>query len=107
MNLITVTYDADKYQLVPREATAEMQAAANFNDHGHEELGRAIARTAYSAMLAAAPQPETTETVPDGWRQAIADVRGASYLAGDVGSSLVEAICDAILEKIEKMEQPK
>lgn len=56
MNLITQTYDADKWQLMPKVATDEMNAAAAYTETFAE---------AYTALLATAPQPpELSPWVP-------------------------------------------
>lgn len=48
----TITYDENKWQLVPKEATDEMVVA------GYKRDARSMPRTFYSAMLTAAPEPE-------------------------------------------------
>lgn len=63
MNLITQTYDADVYQLVPKVATNAMFEAllerAPTGDDDNPEWLLMDFRNDYVAMLAAAPQPET------------------------------------------------
>lgn len=67
MNLTTQTYDADLYQLVPREPTKEMKHAAwdyfEKNNNGDWSTVRASdpdVGITYREMLAAAPQPPET-----------------------------------------------
>jgi hypothetical protein len=58
MSVVTKRFDADKWRLVPRKATDTMKKAAqdcHECDNGHIKYG---AQYIYSAMLAAAPQPE-------------------------------------------------
>lgn len=52
----TVTFDPEKWQLVPKEPTEEMVHATRFYKEGTHTLA-----TAYRAMLQAAPQPEQDE----------------------------------------------
>lgn len=66
MNLITVTYNADKWQLVPREPSITMQKMAEDLYGSITYRGGYRLRDVYQTMLAAAPQPETAETVSDG-----------------------------------------
>lgn len=54
MNLITVTYNANKYQLVPKEPTPEW--VAKYEDNVHYQV---FAEQNIREVLAAAPQPET------------------------------------------------
>ena len=49
MNLKTITFDADKWQLMPKVATDKMNAAAAYTETFAE---------AYAELIAAAPQPE-------------------------------------------------
>jgi hypothetical protein len=55
MNLTTVTYDADKYQLMPKELTEQML----FNVQGRIPVTFSDYRQIYSRWLVNAPQPET------------------------------------------------
>lgn len=59
MSLITITYDADTHQLVPKKVS----------DKWLEKTGLLICaedEEFINAVLAVAPQPETAETVSDG-----------------------------------------
>lgn len=58
MAIVTKTFDSDEWRLVPRKATDAMKKAAqdcHECDNGHIKYG---AQYIYSAMLAAAPQPD-------------------------------------------------
>ena len=52
MNLKTITYDSDKWQLVPKEATDKM-IKAGLTNYAHCNIDKF-----YNQLLAAAPQPE-------------------------------------------------
>lgn len=91
MNLITQTYDADKWQLVPREppfrmvdegmaALQETHDVGQWGECGGNSIDEAAA--CYKAMLAAAPQPETVPPwMPDDYTTPIpADEKRIDFL---------------------------
>ena len=69
----TITYNPETHVLVPREPTRAMfDAALAFDDNKPlNDWGIVVSHTyeeTYSAMLAAAPQPEQVESEPVGWK---------------------------------------
>ena len=64
MAIVTKTFDSNEWQLVPKKATDTMKKAAqdcHECDNGHIKYG---AQYIYSAMLAAAPQPNLAQWQP-------------------------------------------
>lgn len=61
MNLKTITFDADSYQLVPKTATKEMKMAGMFSGVWVSEEDESS--DIYLAMLAAAPQPPEVDSM--------------------------------------------
>lgn len=61
MNLKTITFDADSYQLVPKTATKEMKMAGMFSGVWVSEEDESS--DIYLAMLATAPQPPEVDSM--------------------------------------------
>lgn len=65
MNLKTITFDADKWQLMPKEPTPEILSALDAYLAGADE---------YLAALAAAPQPEPTANCINTMRKVVTKI---------------------------------
>ena len=61
--MMTVTFDEEKFVLVPKVPTPEMDAAGKqaLSDNGVDNVDDADALVAYAAMLSAAPAPKESK----------------------------------------------
>jgi len=97
MTLKTITYDADKWVIVPREPTDEhiRRAFSNWKPSGP---GLRITRAEYKAMIEAAPQPQAESGVLDEVINALSEAgkRCQSFLDtfGDIGDCVTQADID-------------
>lgn len=66
MNLTTVTFDADLWQVVPKEPTEAMGLVGKQTIKNSSKMfARQMAINAFKSMLSAAPTPPTAQPLPD------------------------------------------